>query len=104
MRFLHEVDAALRFPRRAGFVHFDDASWKPAPQLTAHGREMIPRILQPGFHGAQVHQLKETQMFNSKIKLATAAIAVAATGTFATPAMAGQCATPGVNALANAPT
>ena len=43
-------------------------------------------------------------MFNLKTKLATAAIAVAAAGTFATPAFAGQCATPGVNALANAPT
>jgi quercetin dioxygenase-like cupin family protein len=42
-------------------------------------------------------------MFNLKIKLATAAIAVAATGSFATPALASQCATPGMNALANAP-
>ena len=43
-------------------------------------------------------------MFNLKTKLATAAIAVAATGSFASPAIAGQCATPGANALANAPT
>jgi len=43
-------------------------------------------------------------MFNLKIKLATAAIAVAAAGAFATPAIAGQCAAPGTNALANAPT
>ena len=43
-------------------------------------------------------------MFNFKTKLATAAIAVAAAGSFATPAFAGQCATPGANALANAPT
>ena len=41
-------------------------------------------------------------MFNLKIKLATAAIAAA--GAFATPAIASQCAIPGVNALANAPT
>ena len=34
-------------------------------------------------------------MFNLKIKLATAAIAVAAAGAFATPAIAGQCADPG---------
>jgi quercetin dioxygenase-like cupin family protein len=43
-------------------------------------------------------------MFNLKIKLATAAIAVASAASFASPAMAGQCTTPGVNALANAPT
>ena len=41
-------------------------------------------------------------MFNLKIKLATAAIAVAGF-TAATPALAGQCPTPGTNALANAP-
>ena len=40
-------------------------------------------------------------MFNLKIKLAVAAFAAAG---FATPALAGQCATPGANALANAPT
>ena len=40
-------------------------------------------------------------MFNLKIKLAVAAVAAAG---FATPALAGQCATPGTNALANAPT
>ena len=40
-------------------------------------------------------------MFNLKIKLAVAAVAAAG---FATPALAGQCATPGANALANAPT
>lgn len=43
-------------------------------------------------------------MFNFKIKFATAAIAVAAAGGFASPALAGQCAAPGVNALADAPT
>jgi quercetin dioxygenase-like cupin family protein len=43
-------------------------------------------------------------MFNFKTKLATAAIAVAAASSFATPAIAGQCATPGANPLANAPT
>lgn len=42
-------------------------------------------------------------MFNLKTKLATTAIAVAASASFATPAIAGQCSTPGVNALANAP-
>ena len=41
-------------------------------------------------------------MFNLNIKLAAAAIAV--TAGFSTPALAGQCATPGTNALANAPT
>lgn len=41
-------------------------------------------------------------MFNTKTKLAAAAIALAAFG--ATPALAGQCATPGTNDLANAPT
>ena len=38
-----------------------------------------------------------------KTKFAGAAIAAAAAA-FATPALAGQCATPGANALANAPT
>lgn len=41
-------------------------------------------------------------MFSIKTKLAAAAIAVAAFG--ATPALASQCATPGSNDLANAPT
>ena len=43
-------------------------------------------------------------MFNLKTKLATAAIAVAAMGSFATPAVAGQCSTAGASDLANAPT
>ena len=43
-------------------------------------------------------------MFNLKTKIATAVIAVAAAGGFASPAIAGQCTTPGTNALANAPT
>jgi len=64
---------------------------------------MIPRILQPGFRDAQIQQFKETAMFNFKTKLATAAIAVATAGAFATPAIASQCATPGANTLANAP-
>jgi quercetin dioxygenase-like cupin family protein len=42
-------------------------------------------------------------MFNLKIKLAATAIAVAVFAS-AAPALAGQCATPGTNALANAPT
>jgi quercetin dioxygenase-like cupin family protein len=42
-------------------------------------------------------------MFN-KTTIATAVIAVAAAGGFATPAIAGQCAVPGTKALANAPT
>ena len=42
-------------------------------------------------------------MFNFKIKLATAAIAVAAASSFATPATAGQCPTSGSSDLANAP-
>ena len=42
-------------------------------------------------------------MFNLKTMIATAAIAVAAAGNFATPALASQCAKPGMNALANAP-
>lgn len=42
-------------------------------------------------------------MFNLKTKLAAAAIAVAATTSFASPAIAGQCPTAGSNALANAP-
>jgi quercetin dioxygenase-like cupin family protein len=42
-------------------------------------------------------------MFTLKTKLAAAAIAVAAAGSFATPAIAGQCPSPGMNALANAP-
>ena len=43
-------------------------------------------------------------MFNLKTKLATAIIAAAAASSFATPAMAGQCATAGASDLANAPT
>ena len=43
-------------------------------------------------------------MFNLNTKIATAAIAVAATGSLASPALASQCATPGINNLANAPT
>ena len=42
-------------------------------------------------------------MFNFKTTLATAALAVAATS-FATPAVAGQCTTPGTSDLAKAPT
>jgi len=43
-------------------------------------------------------------MFNLKTTLATAAIAVAAAASFASPAMASQCSAAGANALANAPT
>jgi quercetin dioxygenase-like cupin family protein len=43
-------------------------------------------------------------MFNLKTMLATAAIAVAAAGSFASPASAAQCPTAGTSDLANAPT
>lgn len=43
-------------------------------------------------------------MFNLKTKLATMAIAVAAAGSFASPAIAGQCPAAGASDLANAPT
>jgi quercetin dioxygenase-like cupin family protein len=43
-------------------------------------------------------------MFNLKTKIATAAIAAAATVSVTSPALASQCAAPGMNALANAPT
>ena len=43
-------------------------------------------------------------MFNLKTMLATAAIAVAAASSFASSAVAGQCAAPGVTDLATAPT
>ena len=43
-------------------------------------------------------------MFNLNTKLAAAAIAIAATGLFATPAIASQCPTPALNELADAPT
>ena len=43
-------------------------------------------------------------MFNLKTKLATAAIAVVAAGSFTSPAIAGQCSTAGASDLANAPT
>ena len=43
-------------------------------------------------------------MFNLKTKLATAAIAVAAAASFASPATAASCSTAGANDLANAPT
>ena len=42
-------------------------------------------------------------MFNLTITLGTAAIAVAAVSSFATPAIAGQCPTAGTMDLANAP-
>jgi quercetin dioxygenase-like cupin family protein len=42
-------------------------------------------------------------MFNLKTKVATATIALAAAASFATPAIAGQCPTPGSSGLANAP-
>ena len=42
-------------------------------------------------------------MFNFTTKFAAAAVAVAASA-MATPALAAQCATPGTNVLANAPT
>ena len=42
-------------------------------------------------------------MFNLKTKLATAAIAVAAASSFASPAVAGECTTAGTSNLANAP-
>jgi len=43
-------------------------------------------------------------MFNFKTKLAMAAIAITSTTGLASPAMAGECATPGTNSLADAPT
>ena len=43
-------------------------------------------------------------MFNLKTTLATAAIAVAAAASFASPATAASCPTAGANHLANAPT
>ena len=43
-------------------------------------------------------------MLNLKTTLATAAIAVAAASSFASPAIASQCPTPGASDLANAPT
>ena len=43
-------------------------------------------------------------MFNLKSMLATAAIAVAAASSFASPAVAGQCTTAGTSDLAGAPT
>jgi quercetin dioxygenase-like cupin family protein len=43
-------------------------------------------------------------MFNLKTMIATAAIAVAAASSFTTPAVAGQCTTPGTSDLAKAPT
>jgi quercetin dioxygenase-like cupin family protein len=43
-------------------------------------------------------------MFNLKTMLATAAIAVAAAASFATPAAAGQCPTAGITDLGSAPT
>jgi len=55
----------------------------------------------PALSGERISDSKEHPMFNLKIKLATAALVTAAG--FATPAIAGQCPTPGTNALANAP-
>jgi quercetin dioxygenase-like cupin family protein len=72
--------------------------------MTYGKKEEVPRILQvrscaaPSFSSS-----KETAMFNLKTKLATAIVAVAAAACFATPAVAGQCSAPGMNALENAP-
>jgi quercetin dioxygenase-like cupin family protein len=68
------------------------------------GPKTLSRILQTGFRGDQTQRLKETAMINLKTKLAAAAIAVAAAGSFATPAVAGQCPTAGTSDLTNAPT
>ena len=43
-------------------------------------------------------------MLNLKTRLTAAIIAGASMGSFTSPAIASQCATPGTNALANAPT
>src|SRR4029453_16080185 len=70
----------------------------------SHGKEDTPS--HPAARLSRKHgfiAFKETAMFNLKTMLATAAIAVAAAG-FATPAVAGQCTTPGTSDLANAPT
>jgi quercetin dioxygenase-like cupin family protein len=54
--------------------------------------------------GTTISRFKETAMFNlSKTTVAAGIIALAAIGS-ATPAMAGQCAAAGANALTNAPT
>jgi quercetin dioxygenase-like cupin family protein len=104
MRFVHGLHAALRFPRRLRLGHFDEASRKAGSSADDARERNSLASCSPAFRDARIHQLKETEMFNLKTKLATAAMTVAAAGAFATPAIAGQCATPGVNALANAPT
>jgi hypothetical protein len=38
MRFVHEVDATMRFPRRPALSHFDGAS-RTGSQPMPHGRE-----------------------------------------------------------------
>jgi hypothetical protein len=38
MRFVHEVDATMRFPRRDELSHFDGAS-RTGSQPMPHGRE-----------------------------------------------------------------
>src|SRR5690242_5398734 len=99
MRFVHGLHAALRFPCTTRFLHFDEASRWPAPQPMTHGRGYPSHpAVRPS--AAPRFGFKETAMF--KTTLATAVIAVAAS--FATPAIAGQCPTPGANPLANAPT
>src|SRR3954467_611668 len=67
------------------------------------GRQISLASCSPVFATPRFTGSKETAMFNLKIKLATAAIAVASAASFASPAIAGQCAVPGTNALANAP-
>ena len=57
--------------------------------------EDIPRILQSGHPRRPRFAFKETAMFNLKTKLATAAIAVAASASARNPAIAGQCPTAG---------
>src|SRR4051812_24850427 len=103
MPFVHRLHAALRFPGTRRLLHFDGASRRPAPSDDGREETDISPILQPGLRDAQISQFKETAMFTLKTRFAAAAIAVAAAGSFATPAIAGQCPTPGMNALADAP-
>jgi quercetin dioxygenase-like cupin family protein len=104
MRFVHGLHAALRFPRRAALGHFDEASRKAGSSADDARERNSLASCSPAARDAKIHCLKETEMFNLKTKLTTAAIAAAAVGSFATPALASQCATPGVNSLTNAPT
>ena len=103
---MHGVHAALRFPRRRPALRILMKRRESRhPQPMAHGNENTPshpavRLSRPSHSTNSRRRQCSTSRPSSRRPL----IAVAAASSFASPAVAGQCATPGTNDLANAPT